>query len=59
MADRKSWGTRSWPEGEEMAPEDACPDCGERRVDEIKVADDGSVLCLNCRCRYQLAEVSE
>jgi hypothetical protein len=46
---------RAEREGEDVAPAGAaCPGCGERRVDELVINDDGSVLCLTCGRRYQL-----
>ena len=32
----------------------ACPSCGERRVDELSINEDDSVLCATCGRRYQL-----
>jgi hypothetical protein len=32
-----------------------CPSCGERRVDELSLNDDGSVVCATCGTRYSLA----
>jgi len=31
-----------------------CPSCGERRVDELGINEDGSVLCATCGRRYQM-----
>ena len=33
----------------------ACPSCGERRVDELGLNDDGSVVCATCGRRYSVA----
>ena len=33
----------------------ACPGCGERRVDELGLNDDGSVVCATCGKRYSVA----
>ena len=32
----------------------ACPSCGERRMDELEINEDDSVLCATCGRRYQL-----
>jgi DNA-directed RNA polymerase subunit RPC12/RpoP len=37
-----------------VAPEQACPSCGERRVDELSINEDGSVVCATCGRRYQV-----
>jgi len=34
--------------------EAACPGCGERRVDELSINEDGSVVCATCGRRYQV-----
>jgi formylmethanofuran dehydrogenase subunit E len=34
----------------------ACPQCHERRVDELTLKDDGSVVCANCGHSYSVAE---
>jgi DNA-directed RNA polymerase subunit RPC12/RpoP len=34
----------------------ACPQCGERRVDELGLNEDGSVVCATCGRRYSVAE---
>jgi hypothetical protein len=39
-----------------VAPDQACPSCGERQVDELSLNDDGSVVCATCGQRYALAE---
>ena len=31
-----------------------CPGCGERRVDELAINEDGSVVCATCGRRYML-----
>jgi len=36
--------------------EAACPSCGEQRVDELLLNEDGSALCATCGRRYELAE---
>jgi hypothetical protein len=36
-----------------VAPEDGCPECGERNVDVLAWEDDEIVVCLMCGCRYQ------
>jgi len=33
----------------------ACPGCAERRVDELTLNDDGSVVCATCGRRYSVA----
>ena len=33
----------------------ACPSCAERRVDELTLNDDGSVVCATCGRRYSVA----
>jgi hypothetical protein len=33
----------------------ACPQCHERRVDELSINEDGSVICATCGKRYSLA----
>jgi DNA-directed RNA polymerase subunit RPC12/RpoP len=38
-----------------VAPDQACPSCGERRVDELSLNDDGSVVCATCGRRYAVA----
>jgi hypothetical protein len=46
---------RAEREGEDVAPTGAaCPGCGERRVDELVINDDGCVLCLTCGRHYQI-----
>jgi len=47
--------------GELAPPEAACPSCGERRVDELTLNEDGSVACATCGRRYHLPgqEVTE
>jgi DNA-directed RNA polymerase subunit RPC12/RpoP len=37
-----------------VAPEAACPSCGQRRMDELAINEDDSVLCSTCGRRYQL-----
>ena len=37
-----------------VAAEAGCPGCGERRVDELSINEDDSVLCATCGRRYQL-----
>jgi DNA-directed RNA polymerase subunit RPC12/RpoP len=37
----------------------ACPQCGERRVDELGLNEDGSVVCATCGKRYSVAEEEE
>ena len=40
---------------DDLVPADAaCPSCGERRVDELSINEDDSVLCATCGRRYQL-----
>ena len=34
----------------------ACTQCGERRVDELSINEDDSVVCATCGNRYQLPE---
>jgi formylmethanofuran dehydrogenase subunit E len=38
-----------------VEPAMACPGCGERRVDELGLNDDGSVVCATCGRRYSVA----
>ena len=47
------------PDDDEVRLEFACPGCGERRVDELKLADDDSAQCLSCGRRYQLPELED
>lgn len=47
------------PEGPLVAPEWACPRCGERRMDELLVGDDEAVTCASCGCRYYLPPAEE
>ena len=42
-----------------VAREAACPGCGERRVDELSINEDDSVLCATCGRRYQLPSREE
>jgi uncharacterized protein YbaR (Trm112 family) len=37
----------------------ACPQCHERRVDELGLNEDGSVVCATCGKRYSVAEEEE
>jgi hypothetical protein len=37
----------------EVAPEDACPECGTRDVDRLLI-DEGEVRCTVCGCEYTL-----
>jgi DNA-directed RNA polymerase subunit RPC12/RpoP len=37
----------------------ACPYCHERRVDELGLNEDGSVVCATCGKRYSVAEEEE
>jgi DNA-directed RNA polymerase subunit RPC12/RpoP len=42
---------------EDLVPRDgACPGCGERRVDELSINADDSVVCATCGRRYSLAD---
>ena len=42
---------------EGLVPADAaCPNCGERRADELTINDDESVVCATCGRRYHLPE---
>ena len=43
------------PDDETVRPELACPGCGERRVDELTLNEDGSVVCATCGKRYSVA----
>ena len=44
-------------EDEDLVAQDmACPSCGERRVDELTLNDDGSVVCATCGRRYSIDE---
>ncbi len=36
-----------------VAPEDACPNCGERECDELVWLDDERVECQRCRTVYR------
>ena len=38
-----------------VAADQACPGCGERRVDELSLNEDGSVICATCGNRYSIA----
>ena len=44
-------------EGDEdlVEPGQACPRCRERRVDELSLNEDGSVVCAACGNRYSIA----
>jgi hypothetical protein len=35
-----------------LSPEDACPNCGERRIDLLVWVDDQWVHCQTCRIQY-------
>jgi DNA-directed RNA polymerase subunit RPC12/RpoP len=37
-----------------LTREAACPGCGERRVDELSINEDDSVVCATCGRRYQV-----
>ena len=37
-----------------VAPEDACPNCGERDCDELIWLDDDRIECQRCRTIYRL-----
>lgn len=40
-----------------VPPEDACPQCGERRVDQLVWIDDDTVRCAGCgKCYDPLAK---
>ena len=39
-----------------VEPAQACPQCHERRVDELSINEDGSVVCATCGKRYSVAE---
>jgi formylmethanofuran dehydrogenase subunit E len=38
-----------------VAADQACPQCKERRVDELALNEDGSVVCATCGTRYTLS----
>lgn len=39
-----------------VRPGHGCPSCGERRMDELTIQDDESVVCSTCDRRYELPE---
>jgi nitrite reductase/ring-hydroxylating ferredoxin subunit len=40
------------PEANLVAPQDACPVCGERDIDRLVWVDDEWVRCLKCNIEY-------
>lgn len=36
-----------------VSPQDACPRCGERHLDDLVWIDDETVRCMNCGTRYK------
>ena len=39
-----------------VCPMDACPCCGEQRMDKLEWNDDDSITCLTCGVTYDLEE---